>query len=102
MSTKQLKVGTILTIVLSLLALGSSCSKAPTNETAATNDTGAAGKPFKPGDGSITGAIALTAPLRRRRKLIPQQILFVGKLIQTFRLKRRLSKTANSRTCLFT
>jgi len=64
----KLKVGFVLTIVLSLLALGSSCSKAPTNETAATNDTGAAGKPFKPGDGSITGAIAFngTAPAPKK------------------------------------
>jgi hypothetical protein len=64
----KLKVGFVLTIVLSLLALGSSCSKPATNETAATNDTGAAGKPFKPGDGSITGAIAFngTAPTPKK------------------------------------
>jgi hypothetical protein len=65
----KLKVGFVLTIVLSLLALGSSCSKAPTNDTAATNDAATTtGKPFTPGDGSITGAIAFngTAPAPKK------------------------------------
>lgn len=58
MSTKQLKVGIVLTIVLSLLALGSSCSKTPTNDAAQINDSAATGIPYTPGDGSVAGAIA--------------------------------------------
>lgn len=54
---KTLKVGAVLTIVLSLLALGSSCSKGPTNDVT-TNETAPAGTPYNPGNGSVTGAIA--------------------------------------------
>lgn len=57
MSMKRLKAGIVLTIVLSLLAIGSSCSKGPTND-AATNDAATTGKAFTPGNGSVTGAIA--------------------------------------------
>jgi hypothetical protein len=54
----KLKVGLVLTIVLSLLALGSSCSKAPTNDAVTTNESAGTGKAYTPGDGSVTGAIA--------------------------------------------
>lgn len=55
---KQMKVWVLLTIILSLLALGSSCSKAPTNdETATTQPTGEVYKP-KGNEGTVTGAIA--------------------------------------------
>ncbi|HEU4477562.1 MAG TPA: carboxypeptidase regulatory-like domain-containing protein [Pyrinomonadaceae bacterium] len=58
MSTKQLKLGVVLTIVLSLLALGSACSKAPTNDSVATNESAQTGTPYTAGNGSVTGAIA--------------------------------------------
>ena len=51
----KLKVGFVLTIVLSLLALGSSCSKAPTNETVATNDSAATGKLSRPATAASRG-----------------------------------------------
>jgi hypothetical protein len=69
MSTKQLKVGTILTIVLSLLAFGSSCSKAPTNDAVTTNDTATAGTPYTAGDGSVTGAIAYNGAAPAPKKI---------------------------------
>lgn len=59
MSTK-LKVGIVLTILLSLLALGSSCSSATKNDSETNKTDGPTGKVFspKPDDGSVTGAIA--------------------------------------------
>lgn len=68
MSTKQLKLGVALTIVLSLLALGSSCSKAPTNETAATNES-AAGPAYTPGNGSVTGTITYNGAAPAPKKI---------------------------------
>ena len=69
MSTKQLKVGTILTIVLSLLAFGSSCSKAPTNDAVTTNDTATAGTPYTAGNGSVTGTIAYNGAAPAPKKI---------------------------------
>ena len=68
MSTKQLKLGVLLTIVLSLLALGSACSKAPTNDTV-TNESAAAGVPYTPGSGSVTGAIAYNGAAPAPKKI---------------------------------
>jgi hypothetical protein len=69
MSTKQLRVGIILTIVLSLLAIGSSCSKAPTNDTATGTDAPATGPAYTAGDGSVTGAIAFNGAAPAPKKI---------------------------------
>jgi len=69
MSTKQLKLGVLLTIVLSFLALGSACSKEPTNDSAATNESAAAGVPYTPGSGSVTGAIAYNGAAPAPKKI---------------------------------
>ena len=69
MSTKQLKLGVALTIVLSLLALGSSCSKPATNEAGTTNDTATAGTPYTAGSGSVTGAITFTGTAPAPKKI---------------------------------
>ncbi|MGH9971042.1 MAG: carboxypeptidase regulatory-like domain-containing protein [Pyrinomonadaceae bacterium] len=55
---KQMRVWLVLTIVLSLLALGSSCSKSGTNDV--TTDTSKPTKPFVPpaNAGSVAGAIS--------------------------------------------
>jgi hypothetical protein len=56
---KQMRVWFVLTIILSLLALGSSCSKAPTNEAETNSGASTTGKPYTKGDeGTVTGAIA--------------------------------------------
>ena len=75
MSTKQLKVGTILTIVLSLLVIGSSCSKSP-DVAPPTNDAGSTGVAYTAGDGSVAGAIAYngTPPTRRRSTRQPMPL----------------------------
>jgi hypothetical protein len=69
MSTKQLKVGTVLTIVLSLLAFGSSCSKPATNDAVTTNESATAGTPYTAGDGSVTGAIAYNGAAPAPKKI---------------------------------
>ncbi len=53
---KPMKVWLVLTIVLSILALASSCGKPATND--ATPEATTSGKPFTPGSGTIDGAIA--------------------------------------------
>ena len=69
MSTKQLKLGVVLTIVLSLLALGSACG----NKTAEgpAEPTTPTGKQFaaKPDDGSVTGVIAYTGTPAAPKKI---------------------------------
>ena len=69
MSTK-LRVGIILTIVMSLTALGSSCSKAPTND-AVTNEAASTGKAYAPkaDDGSVTGVIAFNGVAPAPKKI---------------------------------
>jgi plastocyanin len=59
MFTKRMKVWFVMTMVLSLLALGSSCSK-PTNEGAATdtNKGATSGKVYKGDVGTVTGVVA--------------------------------------------
>jgi len=69
MSTKQLKLGVALTIVLSLLALGSSCSKPATNDAGAANETATAGTPYTAGSGSVTGAITFTGAAPAPKKI---------------------------------
>lgn len=69
MSTKQLKLGVALTIVLSLLALGSSCSKPATNEAGTTTDTATAGTPYTAGSGSVTGAITFNGAAPAPKKI---------------------------------
>src|SRR5688572_1456753 len=56
---KQMRVWLVLTIILSLLALGSSCSKAPTSESG-PEPTGTTGKTYAPkgNEGTVTGATA--------------------------------------------
>jgi len=58
---KQMRVWFVLTIILSRLALGSSCSKSGTNESAPdTNSTAPTGKAYssKGNEGTVTGVIA--------------------------------------------
>lgn len=55
---KQMRAGFALTIILSLLALGSSCSKGPTNEATTETTPTSAKTPPKGGEGTVTGAIA--------------------------------------------
>jgi hypothetical protein len=69
MSTKQLKLGVALTIVLSLLALGSSCSKPATNEAGPANETATAGTPYTAGSGSVTGTISFTGAAPAPKKI---------------------------------
>jgi plastocyanin len=57
---KQMKVWLVLTIILSLLAVASSCSKAPTNETANTGTTGGEIYQSKGDEGTVSGTIAFT------------------------------------------
>lgn len=69
MSTKQLKVGIILTIVLSLLAIGSSCSKSPEGVAPPTNEAASTGVAYTAGDGSVTGAIAYNGAAPAPKKI---------------------------------
>lgn len=69
MSTKQLKLGVALTIVLSLLALGSSCSKPATNEAGTTTDNATAGTPYTAGSGSVSGTISFTGAAPAPKKI---------------------------------
>ena len=59
---KQMKVWLVLTVVLSLLAVASSCSKAPTNDTADTNTGSTGGETYqsKGDEGTVSGVIAFT------------------------------------------
>jgi len=56
---KQTKVWLVLTVVLSLLALGSACGKKP-SENGATPPESSNAKKFPKGEGSVTGTIAFT------------------------------------------
>jgi plastocyanin len=63
MFTKRMKVWFVMTMVLSLLALGSSCSKPATNEAGPeTAGTGTAVKSYAPkgNEGTVTGVAAFT------------------------------------------
>jgi plastocyanin len=66
---KQTKVWLILTIALSLLAIGSACSKAPSGDEGAAPTAGA--KKFAPkgNEGSITGAVAFTGTPPAAKKI---------------------------------
>jgi hypothetical protein len=69
---KQMRVWLGLTIILSLLALGSSCSKPATNEAAPdTNSTASAGTPYKSkGDeGTVIGVIAYNGAAPAPKKI---------------------------------
>jgi len=57
---KQMRVWFVLTIILSLLALGSSCSKQATNDAGPDTSSTAPGKTYtsKGDEGTVTGAIA--------------------------------------------
>lgn len=67
---KQMKVWLVLTVVLSLLAVAASCSKAPTNETAETNAGSTGGETYqsKGDEGTVSGVIAFagTAPAPKK------------------------------------
>jgi hypothetical protein len=66
---KQIKVWLVLTTILSLLALGASCSKAPTNDSGPETPT--AGKTFAPkGDeGTVSGVIAFNGAAPAPKKI---------------------------------
>ncbi|MEP6920035.1 MAG: carboxypeptidase regulatory-like domain-containing protein [bacterium] len=70
MFMKQMRVWFVLTIILSLLALGSSCSKEPTNEAGPSETAGTTGKAYTSNgdEGTVTGAIAYngTAPAAKK------------------------------------
>jgi plastocyanin len=55
---KQTKVWLVLSIALSLLALGSACSGGGTNKSAETTDTSSAKEPYKGATGTISGVIS--------------------------------------------
>jgi plastocyanin len=55
---KQMKVWFVLTIILSLVALGSSCGGSGTNNAAPETSSTATKTPPKGGEGTVTGAIA--------------------------------------------
>lgn len=58
---KQTKVWLVLTLVLSLLALGSACgNKSSEGNTGGPSDSSATAKKFPKGDGSVAGTIAFT------------------------------------------
>jgi hypothetical protein len=67
---KQMKVWLGLIVVLSLLAVASSCSKAPTNETADAN-TSSAGEAYqsKGDEGTVTGVIAFNGAAPAPKKI---------------------------------
>ncbi|HKO96255.1 MAG TPA: hypothetical protein VJU86_04645 [Pyrinomonadaceae bacterium] len=68
--SKQLKVWLVLTTILSLLALGASCSKSGTND-AGPDTTSAGAKTFAPkGDeGTVTGVIAFNGAVPAPKKI---------------------------------
>lgn len=70
MSTKQLKLGIVLTIALSFLALGSACST-KTNDEPTNTATTAGAKPFaaKPDDGSVAGVITFNGAAPAPKKI---------------------------------
>ena len=59
---KQTKVWLVLTVVLSLLALGSACGNKTSDNTSSTADTSSSAKKFAPkgNEGSVAGTIAYT------------------------------------------
>jgi hypothetical protein len=67
---KQTKVWLVLTVALSLLALGSACSKAPEESTNASN-TSSSGKPYssKGDEGTVTGVIAYNGAAPAPKKI---------------------------------
>ena len=85
----KLKVGIVLTIVLSLLALGSSCSKDATNDALTTNDSAATGKAYTSGDGSAHMCYATTCALRLPRTFDTSLIRFADRRIRGPVYRRR-------------
>ncbi len=69
---KQMRVWLVLTTIFSLLALGSSCSKQPTNEATSESNSGATtGKPYasKGNEGTVAGVIAFNGTPAAPKKI---------------------------------
>lgn len=70
---KQMRVWLVLTIILSLLALGSSCSKQATNESATETNSAASstGKAYssKGNEGTVTGVVSFTGTAPAPKKI---------------------------------
>lgn len=66
---KQTKVWLLLALGLSLLALGSACSKAPTNEAASTSSTTASKAPPTADLGTISGVISFAGTVPPAKKI---------------------------------
>jgi len=69
---KQMRVWLVLTTIYSLLALGSSCSKQPTNEATSESNSGATtGKPYasKGNEGTVAGVVAFNGTPAAPKKI---------------------------------